>query len=85
MSRTGGGPSTEQDLSEIELKFLQILGEDFGSGLPGVQVQPFVVEVSLFNSLIEFETVMQVLIQILYIFLNRTMKMILVPTQTLPN
>ncbi|CAH2090929.1 unnamed protein product [Euphydryas editha] len=38
---TGGGPSTEQPLSDIENKFLQILGEDYGQGLIGVQVEPF--------------------------------------------
>ncbi|KAL4721532.1 hypothetical protein ACJJTC_008309 [Scirpophaga incertulas] len=41
---TGGGPSTEQPLTEIERKFLSILGEDYGSGLPGVQVRPAVTE-----------------------------------------
>lgn len=40
-SATGGGPSTEQPLSDIESKFLQLLGEDFGQGLPGVRVEPF--------------------------------------------
>ncbi|KAM3965966.1 uncharacterized protein ACR2FA_012823 [Aphomia sociella] len=32
-SRTGGGPSTEQPLTEIESKFLQILEENYGQGL----------------------------------------------------
>ncbi|KAL4720415.1 hypothetical protein ACJJTC_002351 [Scirpophaga incertulas] len=41
---TGGGPSTEQPLTEIERNFLSILGEDYGSGLPGVQVRPAVTE-----------------------------------------
>ncbi|XP_041969147.1 uncharacterized protein LOC121725991 [Aricia agestis] len=40
-NRTGGGPSTEQPLSDIENKFLQILGEDYGQGLSGVRVESF--------------------------------------------
>ncbi|RVE41270.1 hypothetical protein evm_014082 [Chilo suppressalis] len=43
-SGTGGGPSTEQPLTEMDLKFLSILGEDYGSGLPGVQVIPVIAE-----------------------------------------
>lgn len=38
---TGGGPSTARPLTEIERRFLQILGNDFGHGLPGVRVEPF--------------------------------------------
>ena len=38
--RTGSGPSNEGRLSDLDLKFLQILGEDFGAGLPGVRVEP---------------------------------------------
>ncbi|CAH2100955.1 unnamed protein product [Euphydryas editha] len=41
--RTGGGPSTEQPLSDIENMFLTILGEDYGQELSGIQVEPFPV------------------------------------------
>lgn len=40
-TRTGGGPSTERCLTDIEKRFLQILGEDFGHGISGVRVEPF--------------------------------------------
>ncbi|KOB68755.1 Uncharacterized protein OBRU01_10513 [Operophtera brumata] len=39
--QTGGGPSTVKPLEDIEKKFLQILGENFGFGLPGARVEPF--------------------------------------------
>lgn len=45
--RTGGGPSSDMELSEIERKFLALLGEDFGLGLPGIQVNPFPTQVIL--------------------------------------
>ncbi|KAI8422865.1 hypothetical protein MSG28_006605 [Choristoneura fumiferana] len=41
LTRTGGGPSDAPTLSEVEQKFLQILGGTFGSGLPGIRVEPF--------------------------------------------
>ncbi|XP_060800802.1 myb-related transcription factor, partner of profilin-like [Amyelois transitella] len=37
---TGGGPSNVRPLTEIEEKFLLIVGQDFGTGLPGIRVQP---------------------------------------------
>ncbi|XP_060810074.1 uncharacterized protein LOC132904180 [Amyelois transitella] len=37
---TGGGPSNVRPLTEIEEKFLVIVGQDFGTGLPGIRVQP---------------------------------------------
>jgi hypothetical protein len=39
--RTGGGQSEATSLSDIEKRFLQILGTSFGSGLAGVRVEPF--------------------------------------------
>lgn len=45
-ARTGGGPATEPLLTELEKKFLIILGEDYGQGLQGVRVEPF-TEVSV--------------------------------------
>lgn len=44
--RTGGGPSIDIELSEIDKKFLSILGQDYGFGLAGVQVDPLVSNVS---------------------------------------
>ncbi|XP_052745475.1 myb-related transcription factor, partner of profilin-like [Bicyclus anynana] len=38
--QTGGGAPLNRALTEIENKFLYILGEDFGSGLPGIRVEP---------------------------------------------
>ncbi|XP_052757809.1 uncharacterized protein LOC113521440 [Galleria mellonella] len=43
-SQTGGGPSIYEELSEMDIKFLSILGADYGSGLPGVQMQPILIE-----------------------------------------
>lgn len=40
-ARTGGGPSDIPPLNEVERKFLSLLGENFGVGLPNVQVDPF--------------------------------------------
>lgn len=40
-SRTGGGPSTAKELTEIEEKFLGLLGDDFGMGIAGARVDPF--------------------------------------------
>ncbi|KAJ8714151.1 hypothetical protein PYW08_007771 [Mythimna loreyi] len=40
-NRTGGGPAEVQPLNDIEKKFLSLLGEGFGSGLPNTQVDPF--------------------------------------------
>ncbi|KAL0902499.1 hypothetical protein ABMA27_000353 [Loxostege sticticalis] len=37
---TGGGPAADLELAKIEIKFLQILGDDYGFGLPGLQVDP---------------------------------------------
>ncbi|XP_041982518.1 uncharacterized protein LOC121735682 [Aricia agestis] len=39
--RTGGGPSQVREMNEIEKKFLNLLGEDFGQGVPGARVEPF--------------------------------------------
>lgn len=39
--QTGGGPSEIKTMTDIEKKFLQILGDDFGTGLPGIRVEPF--------------------------------------------
>ncbi|KAH9644708.1 hypothetical protein HF086_016416 [Spodoptera exigua] len=40
-NRTGGGPADVNPLSDVEKKFLSLLGEGFGSGLPNTQVDPF--------------------------------------------
>ncbi|KAF9422082.1 hypothetical protein HW555_002103 [Spodoptera exigua] len=40
-NRTGGGPADVNPLSDVEKKFLSLLGEGFGSGLPNTQVGPF--------------------------------------------
>ncbi|CAK1579549.1 unnamed protein product [Parnassius mnemosyne] len=40
-SRTDGEPSNVPQLSTLEKKFLNIVGEDFGLGLPGIRVNPF--------------------------------------------
>ncbi|XP_041988180.1 uncharacterized protein LOC121739709 [Aricia agestis] len=39
--RTGGGPSQVREMNEIEKKILNLLGEDFGQGVPGARVEPF--------------------------------------------
>ncbi|VVC94777.1 unnamed protein product, partial [Leptidea sinapis] len=39
--QTGGGPTQIKKMTDIEIKFLQILGDDFGTGLPGMRVEPF--------------------------------------------
>lgn len=52
-SRTGGGPADVKPLMEIELKFLQILGQDFGAGLPGARVDPFLEVCNVFAVLIK--------------------------------
>ncbi|KAJ0172502.1 hypothetical protein K1T71_011641 [Dendrolimus kikuchii] len=36
MQQTGGGPPSGKPLTELEKKFIQILGHDFGLGLPGI-------------------------------------------------
>ncbi|XP_060810161.1 uncharacterized protein LOC106139572 isoform X2 [Amyelois transitella] len=38
--RTGGGSANEPPLSQIEDKFLSILGVDFGQGMAGIRVDP---------------------------------------------
>lgn len=38
--QTGGGPSTVNPLSNQETRFLEILGGDYGQGIPGVRVEP---------------------------------------------
>ncbi|CAH2085480.1 unnamed protein product [Euphydryas editha] len=38
---TEGGPCSEKSLSEMDKKFLQLLGNNFGQSLPGVKVDPF--------------------------------------------
>ncbi|KAL4719957.1 hypothetical protein ACJJTC_010361 [Scirpophaga incertulas] len=43
-SETGGGPSTADEFTDIELKLLYLLGSDYGQGLPGVQVLPVIEE-----------------------------------------
>ncbi|XP_050553612.1 uncharacterized protein LOC118268702 isoform X2 [Spodoptera frugiperda] len=40
-TQTGGGPPSVPPLSDIEKKFISIMGEGYGSGLPNVQVDPF--------------------------------------------
>jgi hypothetical protein len=39
--QTGGGQSGLKPMTEIEKKFLDILGSDFAEGLPGMRVEPF--------------------------------------------
>ncbi|XP_035432790.2 uncharacterized protein LOC118264404 [Spodoptera frugiperda] len=40
-TQTGGGPPSVPPLSNIEKKFISIMGEGYGSGLPNVHVDPF--------------------------------------------
>ncbi|CAD0204883.1 unnamed protein product [Chrysodeixis includens] len=39
--QTGRGPSQIKKMTDVEKKFLHILGDDFGSGLPDKRVEPF--------------------------------------------
>ncbi|XP_063830370.1 uncharacterized protein LOC135079689 isoform X1 [Ostrinia nubilalis] len=43
-NRTGGGPSEAIPLNDLEKKFLSLLGEGFGSGIPNTQVDPFPIQ-----------------------------------------
>ncbi|XP_047507672.1 uncharacterized protein LOC125051420 [Pieris napi] len=45
--KTGGGKPVTKEISDLEQKFLSILGEDFGSGLPQIRVEPFIATQSL--------------------------------------
>lgn len=60
LTRTGGGPAGEPALTDLEMKFLAILGQDYGAGIPNVQVDPFPevsfnLSTSLSNSNVAFK------------------------------
>lgn len=48
-SATGGGPPQAQSLSEVEQRFLTIMGTGFGQGAPNVRVNPFPTRVGTKN------------------------------------
>lgn len=38
---TGGGPAEVPELTAIEHNLISLLGQGFGSGMPGARVEPF--------------------------------------------
>lgn len=48
LTGTGGGPSTARPWTEMDERFLIILGKDFGQGLAGIRVEPFAQVSKLF-------------------------------------
>lgn len=53
LARNGGGPASEPLLSDLDKRFLQVLGEDFGQGLQGVRMEQF-AEVSVKSSFFNY-------------------------------
>ncbi|KAJ8704994.1 hypothetical protein PYW08_012314 [Mythimna loreyi] len=45
LQKNEGGTSNEGRLTDLEIKYLQILGDDFGASLPRVKVEPFDVPI----------------------------------------